>query len=255
MISYGLQMFSVRDIAERDMREALRRISEMGYRYVEFAGFFNHSAKEIRAWLDEFGLLASGTHTNIAATMPDTIGDTIAYHKEIGCKHLILPSANWKTEESMENNLAHLAWANARLAEEGITLGYHNHSYEFLPTPYGRLVEEELLARSEVMLELDTFWCFNAGLDPVAFCEAHKDRINMIHLKDGTVPTGRDLRFDNPRDGVKGKSLGMGDAPVEAVHAWALANDVTMIVESEGLDPTGLEEVQRCIEYLGTLKA
>ena len=93
MTSYGIQMYSVRDIAEKDMREALKRLSEMGYRYIEFAGFFDHPAEEIKAWLDEFGLIASGTHTGLAALTPDKIDETIAYHKAIGCRDLILPSA------------------------------------------------------------------------------------------------------------------------------------------------------------------
>lgn len=255
MTSYGIQMYSVRDIAEKDMREALKRLSEMGYRYIEFAGFFNHPAEDIKAWLDEFGLVASGTHTGLAALAPDKIDETIAYHKAIGCRDLILPSAKWKTEEYMEESLALIASAKERLASEGITLSYHNHSYEFLPTPYGKLVEDELLARTDVMLELDTFWLFNAGIDPVPYCEAHKDRIRMIHLKDGILPKERELRYDNPREGVKDTSLGLGEAPIAAVREWALANGVMMIVESEGLKPSGLEEVQRCIDYLRTLEA
>ena len=54
---------------------------------------------------------------------------------------------------------------------------------------------------------------------------------------------------------MKGKSLGSGMAPVKAVRDWALANNVLMVVESEGLDPTGPEEVKRCIDFLRSLEA
>lgn len=53
MTSYGIQMYSVRDIAEKDMREALKRLSEMGYRYIEFAGFLTIPQRRSRhGWMN-----------------------------------------------------------------------------------------------------------------------------------------------------------------------------------------------------------
>lgn len=89
MTEYGIQMYSIRDIAETDLDGSLWTVSELGYRYVEFAGFFGHPAKAVKAWLDRYGLLPSGTHTPPELITPDTIGDTIAYHKEIGCSNLM----------------------------------------------------------------------------------------------------------------------------------------------------------------------
>ena len=57
------------------------------------------------------------------------------------------------------------------------------------------------------------------------------------------------------RKKVKGQSLGSGKAPVKAVRDWALANNIMMIVESENLDPNGIEEVKRCMDYLRSLEA
>ena len=255
MTNYGLQMYSVRDLTGTDLREALSRVAAMGYHYVEFAGFFDYPAAQIKAWLDEFGLEVSGTHTGMDQITPDTIEETIAYHKAIGCTDLIVPGAKWNTPEEMEATLAALNYAEKRLAEEGITLGYHNHSKEFYPTPYGKVTEDEVIARTDVKLEIDTFWLFNAGIEPVAYCEAHKDRIRVIHLKDGVIPKGVVRDWSTAHKDVKGVSLGSGDAPVARVRDWALQNGVLMVVESEGLDPTGLEEVERCIQYLRTLEA
>ena len=255
MTAYGLQLYSVRDLTKTDLKEALRRVAQMGYRYVEFAGFFDHSAKDVKAWLDEFGLAVSGTHTGMDALTPETIEETIAYHKAIGCAHLIVPGAHWNTSEEMENTIAALNYAQKRLAEAGITLGYHNHSKEFYTTPYGKVIEDEVIERTDVLLEIDTFWLFNAGIDPVAYCEKIKDRIRMIHIKDGVVPHDTVRDYASAHHGVNGVSLGSGDAPVAKVREWALQNGILMVVESEGLDPTGLEEVERCIQYLRTLEA
>lgn len=253
MTEYWIQMYSVRDVSQKDLREALRRVAELGYRYVEFAGFFGNSAEDVRAWLDEYGLICSGTHTGIDPIRPEAIDATIAYHKTIGCDNLIVPGAKWDTEAQMDENIAILNAAQKKLAENGIALGYHNHSREFFPTPYGKKIEDEIIARTSVELEIDTFWAFNAGLDPVAFLEAHKDRIRVIHLKDGIPSADSDKNYDHVHDNVHGKALGEGKAPVEKIRAWAIAHNVRMVVESEGLDPTGPDEVGRCIRFLRSL--
>ena len=57
-MKYGLQLFSVRDVTEKDLEGALKAVAEMGYSFVEFAGFFGHSAEEVKGWLDKYGLTA-----------------------------------------------------------------------------------------------------------------------------------------------------------------------------------------------------
>ena len=62
-MEYGLQMYSVRDITDKDLDGALKKVAEIGYKFVEFAGFFGHSAQEVKDMLDKYGLRVSGTHT------------------------------------------------------------------------------------------------------------------------------------------------------------------------------------------------
>ncbi len=252
-VEYGLQMYSLRDVTKENMKDALRQVAEMGYKYVEFAGFFGHSAEEIKAWLDEYGLICSGTHTHAGEITAEKIDATIAFHQTIGCKNLILPSADWSSAEAMENTIALMNEAQPKLAAAGIALGYHNHSREFFPNEYGKIVEDEVIARTNVELEIDTFWAFNAGRDPVALCESLKDRIRVVHLKDGIVSAPECKNYTDCHNGVSGKSTGMGDAPVKAVREWAIANGVLLVIESEGLNPTGPEETKRCIDFLRSL--
>ena len=252
-VEYGLQMYSLRDITKDDLKAALKKVADMGYKYIEFAGFFDNSAEDVKSWLDEYGLICSGTHTGAAPLAADVIDETIAYHKAIGCTNLIIPGMDWSTQEKLEENIALMNTAQKKLAENGIALGYHNHSAEFFTTSYDKVIMDEIINRTSVELEIDTFWAFNAGVDPVAYCESLKDRIRVIHLKDGipTSPENRNILHNH--DGVAGKSVGAGDAPVNAVREWAMQNNVLMVIESEGLDPTGPEEVQRCIDYLRQL--
>ena len=90
-MKYGLQMFSVRDITKEDMEGALLEVAAMGYAAVEFAGFMGHPAEQIKAWLDQYGLRVSGTHTGLAGLTDDVLEETIAYHKAIGCENIIIP--------------------------------------------------------------------------------------------------------------------------------------------------------------------
>lgn len=252
-VEYGLQMYSLRDITGNDLKGALCQVAEMGYKYVEFAGFFGHPAEAVKAWLQEYGLVCSGTHTGGDALAEDKLMDTIAYHRAIGCENLIIPGMDWSTEEKLNENIALMNKVQPILAENGICLGYHNHSGEFFPTPYGKIVEDEIIARTNVSLQIDTWWAYNAGLDPVAFCKEHKDRIKVIHLKDGIPAKAESHSWEHCHDGVEGRSVGSGEAPILAIRKWCLDNDVFMVIESEGLDPTGPEEVKRCIDFLRTL--
>lgn len=236
-MEYGLQLFSVRDVTEQDMEGALRQVAEMGYRSVEFAGFFGHSAQEIKGWLDKYGLTASGTHTGMSELTGDKLQETIAYHQAIGCRNLIVPYESFATKGEIDVFIQRVQQVEPQLNVAGITLHYHNHDHEFKPNQDGLIPEEELLARTNLLLEVDTYWVYAAGKDPVAFLQEHKDRIRVIHLKDG-------------KGGDACASLGQGIAPVAQVRQAAIQLGLEMVVESEGLEPTGLEEVQRCMDFL-----
>ncbi len=235
-MEYGIQMYSVRDITEKNMDGALKALAEMGYKFVEFAGFFGIPADEIKAMLDKYGLKVSGTHTGWQE-IAEHYEETLAYHKAIGNTRIIVPGADLTTKAKLDAFIDMMNEFQPKLAAEGITLGYHNHDHEFKPNQDGLIPEEELLARTNLLLEVDTYWVYAAGKDPVAFLQEHKDRIRVIHLKDG-------------KGGDACASLGQGIAPVAQVRQAAIQLGLEMVVESEGLEPTGLEEVRRCMDFL-----
>lgn len=239
-MEYGIQMFSVRDMTEKDLAGALKKMAEIGYKNVEFAGFFGHSAEEVKAMLEENGLQVSGTHSGLKDLVEDFEG-TVAYHKALGNKNYILPGADFSCKEKIDENLAYINEFQEKLAKEGITLGYHNHDHEFKPTPDGLVPYDELLARTNVKLEIDTYWAYAGGKDPVAMMEELKDRLFVIHIKDG---------FSDR----KGMPLGMGTAPVKDVYKKACEMGIPMVVESETLTPDGATEAEICFRYLKKLE-
>jgi sugar phosphate isomerase/epimerase len=240
-MEYGLQLYSVRDITGQDLEGALAKVAALGYRFVEFAGFFGHSADKVKAMLDTYGLTVSGTHTGWQELSVDRIDETIAYHKTIGNKNIIIPGADLSTREKLDALIALINEAQPKLAEAGIVLGYHNHSHEFIETAYGAHIHKELEERTQVEFEIDTYWAYVAGLDPIALLERLGERVRVIHLKDGYS------------DG-HGMALGEGTAPVAAVREYAIAHGLAMVVESETCQPTGIEEVGRCMAYLNSLE-
>ncbi|MBP5311659.1 MAG: sugar phosphate isomerase/epimerase [Clostridia bacterium] len=236
-MEYGLQLFSVRDFTDKDLPGTLTKVAEMGYKFVEFAGFFGYSDVAVKAMLDMNGLKASGTHSGTAGLLPENIDESIRFHKGIGCSNYIIPGDDLSTKEKLDRFIEIVNEAQPKLLANGIKLHYHNHSHEFYPNLDGLYIHEELEKRTSILFEIDTYWAFNADKDPVAMLERLKDRIEVIHLKDGF------------KGGI-GKSLGQGEAPVLKVLEKAKELGLTVVVESEGLDPDGLSESKRCIDFL-----
>lgn len=240
--NYSIQLYSVRDAMEKDMAKALKQIAELGYTAVEFAGFFGKSAEDVRAMLNEYGLAISGTHSSFAELRPSVIMNTIKYHKTVGNTDFIIPGADLSTLDKLIDFCNVVNFAEPILAAEGIRLGYHNHSHEFVIQPYGSTIHAQIEQRTNVHFEIDTFWTFNAGLDSIATLERLAHRIHVIHLKDG-------------RRGGYGIPLGQGDAPVADVVKYAEAKGLQMVVESETLTPNGMAEATACMDYLKSLEA
>ncbi len=236
VMEYGIQMYSLRDITGQDLDGALGAVAAMGYKTVEFAGFFGHSAEEVRGMLEKYNLKCSGTHSGLGELLNDFEG-TVKYHKTIGNHNYIIPGHDLSTKEKLDTFIAQVNELAPKLRAEGIELGYHNHSHEFYDMPEGYQIHRELEARADMFFELDTYWAYVAKLDPVETLKRLGSRVRMVHLKDGDA------------DG-HGCSLGSGTAPCAAVRRYAIDNGLGIVVESEGLDPTGKEEVQRCIDWL-----
>ncbi len=236
-MKYGLQLYSVRDVAEKDIEFAMKETAEMGYAFVEFAGFQGKTPEEIKSFLDKYNLTASGTHTGVDQLSDENFDETVKAHKIIGCENIIIPGTDLSTKENVDAFIDRVNVLIPRLEKEGLKLHYHNHSSEFEPNDDGIVAEYELYNRTNIGLEIDTYWAYNAGKDPVQLLHDMKDRISVIHLKDGLK-------------GGKGLSLGQGEVDVSKVRETAIELGFTIVVESEGLDPTGLEEVKRCIDFL-----
>lgn len=243
-MKYGLQLYSVRDIAKENVDAMLEGVAKIGYSMVESAEFYNLSSTEFKKMIDKHGLVMCSTHTSIRR-LRDELDATIEYHKVIGCNDIVIPGAPIGTKQDLDALINLINASLPKIEAAGMKLHFHNHSKEFIRNADGQIPHDELATRTRIHFEIDTFWAFNAGLDPLTLLDQYADRVSLIHLKDG-MPQD----WGNPESIAIGKSLGQGRAPIEAVLNKAKEMGLTVIVESEGLDPCGLDEVERCIHYL-----
>ena len=239
-MDYGIQLYSVRDVAEQNLEEAVQKMAALGYKQMEFAGFFGRSAEQVNEMLQKNGVTLSGTHSPFD-DLVNAYEETLAFHKAIGNKHYIIPGYNLKDQQRLDKFVEEVNPIAERLAKEGIILSFHNHHREFIPNEDGSVIFEQLLYRTNLHFEVDTYWAFVGMKNPLAILDRVKDRLIAVHLKDGSA------------DG-KGTPLGMGEAPVAEV--WHAVKDfgIPMIVESETCSPDGPTEAKICIEYLRSLE-
>ena len=235
-MDYGIQLYSIRDLAKESFEEAVRTAAKIGYSSIEFAGFFGRSSADVNKILDEAGIRVCGTHSGWGELAND-YENTLRFHKEIGNTHYTIPGADLSTPEKLKDFVEFLNYMTPKLASEGIALAYHNHAREFIVNDFGVRTHDVLAAETKVNFEIDTYWAFVGGEDPVKVLDKYAHRMSQIHLKDG-YPDG------------KGKALGEGQAPLSDVVAAAKRLGLYMIVESETQDPDGPSEIGRCIDWL-----
>ncbi len=235
-MDYGIQLYSVRDLASQDLEAALREVAAIGYKYVEFAGFFGNSAETVKGWLDKYGLTCSSTHSGWTE-LRDNFEETVKYHKIIGNKNYIIPGADLSTPEKLQEFVDFCNEYAPKLEAEGMKLMYHNHAHEFHLHEDGQMIYSVLENCTNIDLETDTYWLYVGKTNPLAVLDRLHDRIKLIHIKDGDI------------DG-HGKPLGMGTAPAAEVYKKALSYGMTLVVESETCNPSGIEEAKICFDFL-----
>ena len=240
-MKYYIQMFSIRDVAETDLKKALEIVAEAGYAGVELCGTFGNSAASVRSWLDEYHLECFSVHTS-RKVLAEELENTIRYYQELGVRYFVLPGAPTGTKEELDTTIDLINKYQKILAREGISFAYHNHYHEYLPNADGLIAHREIERRTNIDFELDTYWTLCGGFDPLHEMERLKARIKVVHLKDGIV----EQRIST--------AIGLGNAPVKAIRDHAHKLGFKMVVESEGLQPSGTAEILQCIKYLRTLQ-
>ena len=196
----GIQLYSVRGQLKKDLMETVRMVGKMGYQSVEFyAPYYSWDAayaQSVRKLLDDSGLKCYSTHNSATVFEPAGLPKAIALNHIIGSKTVVMAhpgkvtggSDGWKKIAEKLNKASEI------LANDGLRAGYHNHNPEFRKLPGDGGVPIDIVAgqtSKEVALQLDVANCLDSGGNPVAYIEAHKGRIQSMHIKDWSPEKGK----------------------------------------------------------------
>lgn len=179
----SLQLYSINEETKKDFRKSVEKVSEIGYKGVEFAGYGDLTAAEVAELLKETNLYSVGSHCGLNA-FTDTFKETLAFNKAIGSKYIICPYAKVDTREEIDTLVQALNAAGEAAAKENIKVGYHNHAHEFNQVD-GKYALDIIAENTydNVVLELDVFWVAYAGIDPIEYIKKWGKKVELIHVK------------------------------------------------------------------------
>ena len=181
----GLQMYTVREQAERDLPGVLQAISKIGYQEVElYWNLYSRPAAELRKMLADHGLRAPSGHLDY-----EGFTGKLDYARALGLTYVVcpmLPKSLWDSVDGFKRAADQFNTWGEKALQSGMRFGFHNHNYEFRrfgnTTGFDTIVAET--DPNIVWLELDCYWVTQAGHDPAELLKRHANRVRMIHVKD-----------------------------------------------------------------------
>ncbi len=184
----AVQVYSVRDSAEANLADTLRKIKEMGYQGVEFAGLYGLSPDYVKGLCDGIGLVPVSAHIPLDEMLADP-DKTFADYAKIGCKFAAVPYVTPERRpgaEKFEETIRQIAGLGECAKKYGITLLYHNHDFEFTKVngEYGLDILYKEVSPEFLQTELDLCWVNVGGEEPAAFLRKYTGRAPVVHLKD-----------------------------------------------------------------------
>ena len=203
----GLQLYTLRDALNKDVRATISKVAGIGYNHVEtFYGyqegaatkFWGLSVKELKTLLDENKLQTHSGHYQLNNFLTQGNGDDRALKNqieiaaELGQQYLVVPippMGLWDKmgQKDFEYMAAQLNKAGELCAKSNIKVGYHNHFWEFRTLANGQKGYDILLKGTDpelVKFEMDLFWIRKSGIEPQAYFAKNPGRFPMWHVKD-----------------------------------------------------------------------
>ena len=241
----GLQLWSVKDQiltpewqSNGKLFDVIEKIAAMGFDGIEWAlGDQGYTGAEIKAKLDEVGLVISSAHVAIEALRADFEG-TIKFNKEIGNPYIIVPYADYDTVEDWLKFAEELGEMNKRVEAEGLRFTFHNHFKEFTKVSDDKYVLDAIYEHVPGT-EIDIYWVDHSGIDPVDYLKKYAGRTSHIHMKD---------RHPSKEEST---IVGEGTIDMKAVVDYAKENGTEwLILEQEAFEKPSLESVEQGLKNL-----
>jgi sugar phosphate isomerase/epimerase len=263
----GLQLYSVRDILPKDYEGTLRQLAALGYREVEAAGFFNHSAGEVKQAMDHAGLRCVSAHYSLKDLLPK-VDEVIQFGKDLGSQYIVCAAPMLKDASRVKDPGSRAARESMTLADwrwnadrfnhigeranaAGIRFAYHNHTPEFR-SEGGVMFYDELMRLtdpSKVTMELDCGWAVVGGQNPADLLTRYAARFSMLHVKDFKMTVAA-AAGTPPRS----TEMGRGTIDYHAIFEAAKRAQIEhAFVEQEEFDVPAMEALKIDADYMRAL--
>lgn len=192
----GLQLYTIRDAMAADVPGSLKKVSDLGYRYVELASyadgkFYGYPPAEFKKMVEDLGMEIISSHAGVEATgiTRENAQKMADDHAALGVKYCVQPWVNEpdRNIETYKRMIGDWNEVGRIMKSVGIQFGYHNHNFEFAPVdgliPYYDIFMPEM-DPDLITMELDMYWATKAGQDPVEMFNKYPGRFQLFHFKD-----------------------------------------------------------------------
>ncbi len=249
----GLQMYTLRDQAEKNLPAVLEAVRKIGYGEVElYWNLYSHPAPELKKMLDDHGLRAPAGHFDY-----DGLDSKFEYARTLGLTYFICPMLPGNMRNSLEDFQRAAEQFNQwgeKAKRMGMRFGFHNHNYEFRrfgPTNGF----ETLLTRTDpqlVCFEFDCYWLAEAGHDPAEAIRHHADRVRLLHIKDRKAGSPTSTRLGPEAEHFT--EVGTGSIDWKAVvQAGKQAGVEHFIIEQDKTALPALESIRISYQHLSQI--
>lgn len=244
----GIQLYTLRNDMQRDFEGTLKSVAGIGYKQVEFAGYFGRSPSDVRAILKRLGLDAPAAHIGTPAALTKDFKKLVDDSKVMGHKYLFVAYIEEK-DRTLDNYRRYadlLNSAGETAKKSGLRVGYHNHDFEFQSMD-GQIPYDILLERTDpklVSMEMDLFWVTKAGRKPTEYFDRFPGRFEAVHVKDmGPPPEQRMV------------DVGKGQIDFARIFAERKKAGIRyFFVEHDNPQPSALGSARASYDYLKRLK-
>ena len=239
----AVQLYSLREALERDFEGTIRNVADIGYIGVEPYGGMPGELDDVASLFRELGLQVCSSH--VAFPDDGNKESVLAIAEAFGLDRICiayLPPTEFESVDSIKRTCERLNQAGAFANANGLSLGYHNHWWEFKQLNGAATVDlmlEEL--DDSVFLQIDTYWVQVGGLQAVEVLKRVGARAPLIHLKDGPLDTDGDMT-----------AVGAGKMDVPGIVAATAETAEWHIVELDRCATDMLEAVRDSYIYLTT---
>ena len=254
MLPIGVQLYSLRDLAQKDFVAVLKKVADIGYKLVEPAGFWNLRPSEFKKIIDDLGLGMISSHSPWARS--GNIGEVMEIADILGLDKIVCGYGpnEFKDMDSIKKTAEATCKMQEILAKNGFTLFQHNHDFEFQRIDGKLKYESYLELCPNVKLELDCFWSTNLGTeDPVKMLDLFAKDTILLHMKDGVASQkvdGNKMVNGILERHVELMPLGTGTLPIRDLIAHAPAQTQAVIVELDYCNTEMVSAIEQSYKFM-----